>query len=97
MRPMQSRLRSRAGLAQLTMVGTIGICLGLIAGFMFMSVVDTVSVTPSLTTLQSIKLISQTRFTAPLSQVLERRAGPQMQDKQLPGSTASLTGMCLGL
>ena len=61
-----------------------------------MSVVDTVSVTPSLTTLQSIKLISQTRFTAPLSQVLERRAGPQMQDKQLPGSAASLTGMCLG-
>jgi len=94
MRPMQNRLRSRAGLAQLTMVGTIGICLGLIAGFMFMSVVDTVSVTP--TTLQSIKLISQTRFTAPLSQVLEHRAGPQVQDKQLPGSTASLAGMCLG-
>ncbi len=57
MRPMQSRLRSRAGLAQLTMVATIGICLGVIAGFMFMSVVDTVSVTPSLATLQSIKLI----------------------------------------
>lgn len=57
MRPVQSRLRSRAGLAQLTMVGTIGICLGLIAGFMFMSVVDTVSVTTSMTTPQSIKLI----------------------------------------
>ena len=96
MRPMQSRLRSRAGLAQLTMIGTIGICLGLIAGFMFMSVVDTVSVTPTITTLQSIKL-SQTPFTAPLSQVLERKAGPQVQDKQLPGSTTSLTGMCLGL
>lgn len=92
---MQSRLRSRAGLAQLTMIGTIGICLGLIAGFMFMSVVDTVSVTPTLTTLQSTKL-SQTRVTALVSQVLERRAGPQVQDKQLPGST-SLTGMCLGL
>lgn len=84
--------RSRAGLAQLTMVGTIGICLGLIAGFMFMSVVDTVSLT--LTILQSIKLISQ---AAPLFQVLERRAGPQVQDKQLPGSTASLTGMCQNL
>ena len=93
---MQSRLRSRAGLAQLTMVATIGICLGVIAGFMFMSVVDTVSVTPSLTTLQSIRLFSQIQFSAPLSQVLEDRASPQVQDKQLPGSTASLTGMCLG-
>lgn len=43
MRPMQSRLRSRAALAQLTTVVVVGICLGLIAGFMFMSVVDTVS------------------------------------------------------
>ncbi|DBA81022.1 TPA: hypothetical protein ACH3X2_007228 [Trebouxia sp. C0005] len=31
------------------------------------------------------------RFRAPLSQVLEHRASPRLHDKQLPGSTASLT------
>lgn len=40
---------------------------------------------------------NQMQLSAPLSQVLERRASPQVQDKQLPGSTASLTGMSLGL
>lgn len=50
MRPMQSRLRSRAALAPLTTVAVVGICLGLIAGFMFMSVVDTVRLAQSQTT-----------------------------------------------
>ena len=41
--PMRNRLRGRVGVAQLTSIAVVGVGLGLILGFMFMSVVDTVS------------------------------------------------------
>lgn len=39
---MRNRLRSRVGVAQLTSLAVVGVGIGLIAGFMFMSLVDTV-------------------------------------------------------
>ena len=41
-------------MAQLTTVAIVGICLGLIAGFMFMSVVDTVSLVQSQMTVLNV-------------------------------------------
>lgn len=40
---MRNRLRGRVGVAQLASLAVVGVALGLILGFMFMSVVDTVS------------------------------------------------------
>ena len=40
---MRNRLRSRVGVAQVTSLAVVGVGIGLIAGFMFMSLVDTVS------------------------------------------------------
>ena len=40
---MRNRLRGRVGVVQLAALAVVGVGLGLILGFMFMSVVDTVS------------------------------------------------------
>lgn len=41
--PMRNRLRGRVGAVQLTSLAVVGVGLGLMLGFMFMSVIDTVS------------------------------------------------------
>ena len=84
---MRNRLRGRVGVAQLASVAVVGVGLGLILGFMFMSVVDTVR-HEALCTCNDKLSIDMLGWL----QLLQHRAGYPVQDRQLPGSEPSMPG-----